>query len=299
MAARRTAEALPYFTDAYDAATATLGPGDRSTLGHRIRRALALAYNGATAEARLEAQAVMDEALRSKAIDVYTPTRYRGLIERVAGNFGAALELQERALELADEAPSPFRRSNTLLEIGMLRVELRQDEAAIAPLDEVRTALGSDGFEPNDAEVLIGLGRAKLGLGRPADALPLLEEANEFWREFDPENAWAGEASLWLSEAYAALGRSREAIAARRHAVEVLSRSSDPAAARLLRVARSPGGSASRRSARELLAQLPTWSLLSTEKTPNVDRAMCSALRFSTSERTAPVSATRPCSTTM
>jgi serine/threonine-protein kinase len=243
MAARRTAEALPYFTDAYDAATAILGPGDRLTLGDRVRRALALAYTGATAEARLEAQAVMDEALRSKAIDVYTPTRYRGLIERVAGNFIAALELQERALELTTEAGgSPFRRPLTLLEIGMLRVELRQYEAAIAPLDEVRTALGSDSFEPNDAEVLVGLGRAKLGLGRPADALPLLDEANRFWREFDPENLWSGEASLWLSEAYAALGRSREAIEARKHAVGVLSRSSDPAAARLLRVARSPGG---------------------------------------------------------
>jgi hypothetical protein len=103
--------------------------------------------------------------------------------------------------------------------------------------------LSEDGFEPNDAEILIGLGRAKLGLGRAAEALTFLEEADRFWRDFDPENRWAGEASLWLSDCYAALGRRRRSEEARERAVDILSGSTDPASLRLLRLAREPASS--------------------------------------------------------
>ncbi len=243
MAARRTDEALPHFTNAYNAAATTLGTTDRMTLGYRARRAFALAHTGAVPEALTELQAVMGEALREKAGDVYTPTKYQGLIERLAGNFAVALELQERALALATDNPSSFRLQTTLLEIGMLRVEIGEYESAVSALEEAQRSFAKDEFEPNDAEILIGLGRAKLGLGRPEEALPLLAQADRFWREFDPKNRWAGEASLWLSEGYAALGRHRESGEARKRAVEILSRSSDRAAARLLRVAQRRAGS--------------------------------------------------------
>ena len=59
------------------------------------------------------------------------------------------------------------------------------------------------------------------------------------------------------------------------------------------------GRSASRPALRPEDSQLPTWSRFWTSKTPKVERAMISAFRLSTSERTAPVKATRPRSTTM
>ena len=97
-----------------------------------------------------------------------------------------------------------------------------------------------------DVEVganIIGLGRAKLGQGLASEAIADLEEADGFWRDFDPENRWAGEASLWLSDCYAALGRRRASEEARKRALDILSGSSDPVAARLLRLARLPAGS--------------------------------------------------------
>ena len=37
--------------------------------------------------------------------------------------------------------------------------------------------------------------------------LPPLEAAQPFWRDFAPDNRWAGEAALWLGRCYLALGR--------------------------------------------------------------------------------------------
>jgi tetratricopeptide (TPR) repeat protein len=243
IAARRTSESLSPLTDAHEAAARIYGPSDRITLSVRAMRALALAHTGAVAEARGDIQAVLDEAVRENVVPVFVPLRYSGLLERLEGNFVAALDLQERALEVAVESPGTARRALTLLEIGMLRVELGNFDTAIVPLEEAGERLSEDGFEPNDAEILIGLGRARLGQGRPSEALPLLEEADRFWRDFDPENRWAGEASLWLSDCYAVLGRRRASEEARKRAVDILSGAPDPAAARLLRMARRPAGS--------------------------------------------------------
>jgi serine/threonine-protein kinase len=242
MAAQRMNESLAPLTEAYDAATRIHGPSDRNTLEARVRWAVALAHTGATDQARREVQAVMEEALLGN-IPVYTPLHFGGRIERVEGNFAKALDLQERALELASDGPGSTRRTLILLQIGMLRVELEDYDSAARALEEARRVLGEDGFEPNDAEILIGLGRARMGQDRPAEALPLLEEAERFWRDFDPENRWAGEVSLWLSDCYAALGRSRASEEARKRANDILSRSLDSASARLLRLARRPASS--------------------------------------------------------
>jgi serine/threonine-protein kinase len=238
MAARRTDEAFPHFAKAYEVAKKTMGPMDGSTLGYRGRHALALAYTGAAVEARKEMQEILEQARRAGTSPLYLSLRYGGQIERVEGNFEGALELQQEAFQIAEKEPGSFRRPMTLLEIGMLRVELGDNDGAVEALEESRKMLNTDAFEPNDAEILIGLGRAKLGQDRPSEAVPLLEDADRFWKEFDPENRWSGEASLWLSDGYAALGLHRESAEARKRAMDVLSRSSDPSAPRLLRIAR-------------------------------------------------------------
>jgi hypothetical protein len=51
--------------------------------------------------------------------------------------------------------------------------------------------------------------RARLALGDAEAALETLTEADAFWREFDAENHFAGEAAFWLARAYADLGRTR------------------------------------------------------------------------------------------
>ena len=61
------------------------------------------------------------------------------------------------------------------------------------------------------ADVFVGLGRVKMRQGRFVEALPLLEKADSFWRSFDAENRWAGEAALWLARCQQALKRSADA----------------------------------------------------------------------------------------
>lgn len=73
--------------------------------------------------------------------------------------------------------------------------------------------------------------------GRPVDALPLLQEADRFWSDFDPHNRWAGEAALWLGRCYVALGRRSQTRPALSQASRILSRSPISTDAKLLQLA--------------------------------------------------------------
>ena len=66
--------------------------------------------------------------------------------------------------------------------------------------------------------------------GRFAEALPLLEKADAFWRGFDADNRWAGEASLWLAQCRRAY----------RRADKILSKSSLPPDNRLRKTRSDP-----------------------------------------------------------
>lgn len=63
------------------------------------------------------------------------------------------------------------------------------------------------------------------------EALPLLENADLFWRDFAPNNRWAGETALWL-------GRRADAQAVLSRAARLLAASPIPADAELLKLAR-------------------------------------------------------------
>jgi hypothetical protein len=84
----------------------------------------------------------------------------------------------------------------------------------------------------------VALGRARLGLGLPAEALKPFAEADRFWREFDAGNRGAGEAAFWLARCYEGLGREAEAVAPRTRARAILGRSALPGDSKLLRLAR-------------------------------------------------------------
>ena len=75
------------------------------------------------------------------------------------------------------------------------------------------------------ADLLVGLGRVQLATGQPQAALAPLQEADAFWREFDGENRWAGEAALWLARGQLAAGLASEARDNFARARAILSRS--------------------------------------------------------------------------
>jgi hypothetical protein len=57
---------------------------------------------------------------------------------------------------------------------------------------------------PARADALVGLGRAHLAQGDAARAQSALEQADAFWRGFDPASRSGAEAAEWLARAKAA-----------------------------------------------------------------------------------------------
>jgi hypothetical protein len=72
---------------------------------------------------------------------------------------------------------------------------------------------------------------------RAADGLPA--PADRFWRGFNPESRWTGEAALWLGRCYEALGRGGQARPALSRAARLLARSPLPGDRPLARTALS------------------------------------------------------------
>jgi len=122
--------------------------------------------------------------------------------------------------------------------IGLALLEVEPDEA-MPPLARARAAFREleEPITPPHADTLVGIGRLHLRAGRAADARPLLEDADRFWRGFDAESRWAGEAALWLGQCHAALNRTVDARAALARASRVLARSPLRDDARLSRLA--------------------------------------------------------------
>ena len=171
--------------------------------------ALALAQEGrldAAAQA-IEQVATHSAQLPSANAQRARVARARGTIARLRGDAVAALQQLQPLAETSDAAPKWQReRMRAWAQIGWAQL----DQGATAPaITSFERALKE--FErlearvtPARAEALAGLGRARLAQAEPAKALPLLEQADLFWRGFDPASASATAAGEWLARARAA-----------------------------------------------------------------------------------------------
>jgi tetratricopeptide (TPR) repeat protein len=90
---------------------------------------------------------------------------------------------------------------------------------------------------PARADLWIGSARLYIQRGDYEKALQLTQQADRFWRAFDADSRWAGEAALWLGRCYLALGRSADARATLRRAETVLSHSPLPGDSKLIKLA--------------------------------------------------------------
>jgi tetratricopeptide (TPR) repeat protein len=129
----------------------------------------------------------------------------------MAGEPEEALRLHEESLAAIVEGPKAEReRLFVRTEIGLDQVELGRYAEAADALEKSLEELGRlhRRQTPLRADVLLGLGRARMGLGRPREAREPLEQADELWREWDPEGPWAREAALWLKRCGEELGSS-------------------------------------------------------------------------------------------
>jgi tetratricopeptide (TPR) repeat protein len=184
----------------------------------------------------------MDEAGPLHGRARHLATRHLGTTVRLQGRYADSLEWFDKATAAA--AVHRNHRGDLahgLLESGLARLALGEFDAARqlfirteALFDDVQ----SQHTTPARANLLSAMARVLLQRGDYAAALRSAEAADLFWRDFDPENRWAGEAALWLGRCYLALDRGAEADEALSRAARVLSRSPIPSDAELRRLAR-------------------------------------------------------------
>jgi serine/threonine-protein kinase len=209
--ARRSEEALSDLTAAADTFARVLGPAHEATLSGRAHRGMALAYAGSVGDALEELEAVVTQSRESGSPAISVALRLLGTVMRLAGEPEEALRLHEESLAAIVEGPKAEReRLFVLAEIGLDQVELARYAEAAAALEQALERLGRlhRRSTPLRADALLGLGRARMGLGRLRDAREPLEDADELWKEWDPESRWAREAALWLEKCLESLGRS-------------------------------------------------------------------------------------------
>jgi serine/threonine-protein kinase len=189
LAARRVTTAIPELERAVAIVQRRLPAGHETTRAMQADLGLALARAG---RAR-EAVALLQELLPSRREEDPVRADSRVLLalsvaERFAEVPSKALRFGQLALQQMPSAPSAdIPRMRALTEVGLACLDLGKPQDAIEPLEQ---ALGvsrrlQSHASPDRADILVGLGRALLAVGRPAAARPLLAEADRFWRQFD------------------------------------------------------------------------------------------------------------------
>jgi tetratricopeptide (TPR) repeat protein len=242
LAARRVSEALPVLTSSLERLEKALGPEHERTHAARVRRSLALAYSGRSSEASQLLEALIARRRAAGQAALVQPLHALGVLQRLTGDRETALRLQQESLASIPDGPrAGLERIPVLVEVGLNQVELGRQDGALTALQEALALMKAVQMPPSPvrADALVGMGRVKMAQGVGAEAFPMLEEADRFWRELGGESRWTGEAALWLGRCYLALDRPAESKQALARAERILSRSPIPSDARLVKLARA------------------------------------------------------------
>jgi tetratricopeptide (TPR) repeat protein len=165
-----------------------------------------------------------------------------GTLLRLQGRYPESLPWLDKAIAAAgaerhqrqDLAIAFSEAGQTQLELGDLdaaQLHLLQAETMFAELQKKYTT-------PARADLWVASARLHLQRRDYEKALQLTQQADGFWRDFNADSRWAGEAALWLGRCYLALGRRADARAALLRAAGILSRSPIPNDIKLVKLAR-------------------------------------------------------------
>ena len=243
LAARANTEAAERLDE-----TVRLAVAAKSTLQATHARGglgLALAYLGRFERADRELMQVIGTPGKVVSGGQLLAMKNLGTSLRLQGRYAESLPWLVRAMDAASSKPS--RRgylAHGLLEAGLATLELRDVEGAQRYFDraeKIFSDVQKQHTTPARADLTVGLARVQMHHHNYTEALPLLEKADTFWREFDAENRWAGETALWLGRCYLELGRQADAREALSRAEKLLAASPIPADAKLLELVSTRG----------------------------------------------------------
>jgi tetratricopeptide (TPR) repeat protein len=202
---------------------------------------LALAQSGRILEARNLFPEGLKYASGSRKTDAVHVFNAMGIAERFAGHPAESERAHRLALERLDDSVLQSRwKADALNGIGLAQLAQGHAPEAEATLRLADTAARTYfvNMAPPRADVLVSLGHVVLEQGRAAEALPLLAEADAYWRGYDPQNRFAGEAAYWHGRALLDAGKSNEGRDALDRASKILGSSPIASDAQLAKDAR-------------------------------------------------------------
>lgn len=206
LAARRPEPAARDLAEAATGLAKLFGPEHEETVIARYQLGLALAMLGRFDAARTELDAALAVYRTKYAEPVYKPERpliVDAKVLRLQGRPAEAMARLAQARALIGSQPVPADAAPLLAEQAMVWLELGRWPKALTAAREADALY--DGLQvlpnPTRAEIDVAIGRARLGLGDAAQALPVLQRAVTYWQGFDPANPSAAEAARWLAVA--------------------------------------------------------------------------------------------------
>jgi serine/threonine-protein kinase len=239
LAARTSAEAAERLDEAVRLAVAAgsvlQATHARGSLG------LALAQLGRFEQADLELTRAIGQPGEVVSRGQHLAMRNLGASLRLQGRYAESLSWLEKGMAAASIEPSHRGDlAHGLLEAGLATLALHDEKRAQGYFDRAEKIFDDvqkKHATPARADLRVGMARVRMHHGEYEQALPLLESADSFWRDFDAENRWAGEAALWLGHCYLELGRRADAQATLSRAAKLLAASPIPGHAALVKLA--------------------------------------------------------------
>jgi eukaryotic-like serine/threonine-protein kinase len=209
LARRNAPAALAAATRAAEVLDRVQGTSHENVIAARTTMALALIAEGRLDDAAREAEAVAPRAaaLVPGSLQVARAALARGTLARLRGESAAAMQHLRGLAESSAPAPKWQReRMRAWAQIGLVQLDQRAPAEAIVSFERALKEFErlETRVTPARADALVGLGRAHLAQGDAARAQAALEQADSFWRGFDPASRAAAEAADWLARAKAA-----------------------------------------------------------------------------------------------
>lgn len=208
LARRNAPAALAGATRAAEVLDRVQGSSHENAIAARTTMALALMDEGRLDDAAREVEAVVPraEALAPASLQRARVTLARGTLARLRGDPSMAMQWLQPLADASDPPPKWQReRMRAWVQIGWVQLEQGALDGAVASFERALKEFERLETRPTPvrADAQFGLGRARLALGDRAQALALIDQADAFWRGFDPSNRHAAAAAQALSLARA------------------------------------------------------------------------------------------------